>query len=79
MYNQIKQAADDFQGLSLDKQASVKEILRKYVDGEIGPDEAYYDLLDSDLIPMPQRCGMHAKIQEDEGKLKEHIRSKLFS
>ena len=39
----------------------------------------YYDLLDDDLIPMPQRCSMHSKIQEDEGTLKEYIKSKLFS
>ena len=79
MQEQIKQALDNFQGLSRDKQAGIKGVLRRYVNGEIGLDEAYYDLLDNDLIPMPQRCGMHVKIQEDEGELKEYIKGKVFS
>ena len=79
MYQQIKQSVDDLQSLSLDKQASVKDILRKYVNGEIELDEAYYDLLDNSLISMPQRCGMHAKIQGDERELKEYIKNKLFN
>ncbi|MFB3764610.1 MAG: hypothetical protein ACE14P_05110 [Methanotrichaceae archaeon] len=78
MHEQIKQAVDNFQGLSRDKQAGVKEILRRYVNGEIGLDVAYYDLLDNEFIPMPQRCGMHAKINEDEEKLIAYIKSKLF-
>jgi len=79
MHKQIRQAVDDFQSLNLGKQAGVKEILRKYVYGEIGLEEAYYDLLDNELILMPQRCGMHGKIQEDEKDLKEYIKSRLFS
>lgn len=72
------QAVDDFQILSRDKQTGVRKVLRRYIEGEIGLDEAYYDLLDNDLISMPQRCGMSAKIQEDEGVLKEYIKGKLF-
>lgn len=78
VHKEIKQAVDGLQGLSLDKQTKIKTILRSYADGEIGLDEAYYELLDNDLIPMPQRCGMHAKIQDDEGALKEYIKGKLF-
>lgn len=78
VHKEIKQAVDDLQGLSLAKQAKIKEILKGYANGEIGIDEAYYDLLDNDLIPMPQRCGMHAKIQEDEGELREYIKVRLF-
>ncbi len=79
VHKEIKQAVDDLQGLSQDKQTRIKKILRSYADGEIGIDEAYYNLLDNDLIPMPQRCGMHARVQEDEGELKEYIKDKLFS
>ena len=48
---------------------------------EIGLDEAYYDLLEDELIPMPQRCGMSAKIpvtEEDEKRLKEKIKNMLL-
>ena len=56
-------------------------ILKRYAADEIGLDEAYYDLLEEELIPMPQRCGMSAKIplsEEDEIRLKEKIRSRLL-
>lgn len=76
---QIEQAADNFVSMSREKQGRVREILGRYVQGEIGLEDAYYELLDNDLIPMPQRCGMHAKLPEDEGTLKDHIKSKLFS
>jgi hypothetical protein len=48
---------------------------------EIGLDGAYYDLLEDELIPMPQRCGMSAKIpvtKEDEKRLKEKIKKMLL-
>lgn len=79
MHTQISRAVDDFQRLGSVEQANVKEILRRYVSGEIGLDEAYYDLIDKDLIPMPQRCGMHTKLQDDEEELKGYINRKLFS
>ncbi len=66
---------------SMPNQEKIKAILKRYLSGEIGLDEAYYDLLEEELIPMPQRCGMSAKIPhtaEDEMRLKEKIRSKLF-
>ncbi len=62
-------------------QEKIRAILRRYVAEEIGLDEAYYDLLEEELIPMPQRCGLSAKIPhtpEDEIRLKEKIRGKLF-
>ena len=66
---------------SLKNQEKIRAILRRYVDEGIGIDEAYYELLDGELIPMPQRCGMSAKIpltSEDEIRLKEKIKSKLL-
>ena len=68
---------------SSDKETRVMilAILKRYAADEIGLDEAYYDLLEGELIPMPQRCGMSAKIplaEEDEIRLKEKIRSRLL-
>lgn len=43
----------------------------------MGLDQAYYELLDDDLIAMPQRCAVFAKVplnEEDELRLKEKIR-----
>ncbi len=62
-------------------QEKIKAVLKSYVNGEIGLDETYYELLEGEFIPMPQRCGMTAKIpltSEDEMRLKERIKSKLF-
>ena len=45
--------------------------------GEIGLDQAHYELLDDELIPMPQRCAVFARVplgEEDESRLKEKIR-----
>ena len=55
----------------------MKAILKRYSDGEMGLDEAYYELLEDELIPMPQRCAVSAKIpftDQDEIRLKEKIR-----
>ena len=81
MLEQIEQAVDNFASMNPGKQAKVKEILGRYVQGEVGLEEVYYELLDNDLISMPQRCGMHAKIHttaEDEKKLKNYIDEKMF-
>jgi hypothetical protein len=81
VYRQIEQALDKMDSSSLQNQEKIKAILRRFVDGEIGLDEAYYELLDGELIPMPQRCGMSANIpltSEDEMRLKEKIKSKLL-
>ncbi|MDM7913163.1 MAG: hypothetical protein QUS09_08710 [Methanotrichaceae archaeon] len=63
---------------SKENQEKIKAVLKRYVEGKIGLDEAYYELLDDELIPMPKRCGMQAKIPgQDEEDLKRMIRSKL--
>jgi hypothetical protein len=61
MISQIHQAIDNLESLSNLDQEKFKAILQRYVSGEVGIDEAYYNLLDGDLIPMPQRCAMYAK------------------
>ncbi|HQI69095.1 MAG TPA: hypothetical protein PKV28_09900 [Methanothrix sp.] len=61
-----------------EKQDRIKAILCRYARGEIGLDQAYYELLDDDLIAMPQRCAVFARVplsQEDESRLKEKIRA----
>jgi hypothetical protein len=80
VYHQIEQALEKMDSSSMQNREKSKAVLRRYVDGEIGIDEAYYELLDGELIPMPQRCGMSAKISptpEDEIRLKDKIKSKL--
>lgn len=77
MRRQIEQALENMDSSAGQNREKIKAILRRYVEGEIGLDEAYYELLDNDLIPMPQRCGMHAKLPEDDGTLKEHIKARL--
>ncbi len=62
---------------SRQNQERIRAIFRSYLEGAINLDEAYYELLDGDLIPMPQRCGMYSHAGEDEGRLKERIREKL--
>ena len=81
MYKQIEQALKDIDAKKAPDQEKIRTILKRYVAEEIGLDEAYYDLLEEELIPMPQRCGLSAKIPhtaEDEIRLKENIRSKLI-
>ena len=80
MYKQIEQALKEIDAKNAPDQEKIRAILKRYAAGEIGLDEAYYDLLEEDLIPMPQRCALSAKIpqtKEDEIRLKEMIRSKL--
>lgn len=65
---------------SKQKQDRIKAILKRYANGEINVDEAYYELLDDDLIPMPQRCNISAKIpssEQDELRLKEKIKGMI--
>jgi hypothetical protein len=81
MIKQIQQAIDNLENLSDKDQEKFRIILRRYISGEIGVEEAYYYLLDSDLIAMPQRCGMYAKPEkcaQDEEFLKKYIETKLF-
>lgn len=78
MYKQIEQALEKIDTLGKAKQEKIRAILERYARDEIGLDEAYYDLLEDELIPMPQRCAMSAKIpvtEEDETRLKEKIKS----
>ncbi len=78
MRKQIEQAVENIGSSSKEKQEKIKAILKRYVEGEIGLDEAYYELLDDELIPMPKRCGMQAKIPgQDEEDLKSKIRDRL--
>ncbi len=78
MYKQIEQALEKIDTLGKVRQEKIKVILKRYAGDEIGLDEAYYDLLEGELIPMPQRCSMSTKIpvtEEDERRLKEKIKS----
>jgi len=78
VYKQIEQALEKIGTSGMTNQKKMKAILKRYAMDEIGLDEAYYDLLEEELIPMPQRCGMSAKIpitEEDEKRLKEKIKS----
>lgn len=78
MRKQIEQAVEKIGSSSKENQEKIKIILKRYVEGEIGLDEAYYELLDDELIPMPQRCGMQAKVPgQDEEALKGKIRTRL--
>jgi len=78
MRKQIEQAVERIESSSKVNQEKIKAILKRYVEGEIGLDEAYYELLDDELIPMPQRCGMQPKVPgQDEEDLKKKIRAKL--
>ncbi len=78
MQKQIEQALEMMDSKSHPNREKIKSILKRYVDGEVDLNEAYYELLDGDLIPMPQRCGMYAHAGKDEAQLKEQIRSKLL-
>jgi len=77
MIEQIEQALERWDTTSRENQEKTKAILRRYLKGAIKLDEAYSELLDEDLIPMPQRCGMYSHAGEDEGRLRERIIKKL--
>jgi hypothetical protein len=77
VFKQIEQGLENIRNLSQAKQEKMRAILMRYAMDEIDLDEAYYDLLEEELIPMPQRCAMSAKIpltEDDEKRLKEKIR-----
>jgi len=81
VYKQIEQALEKIDSSSKPNQEKIKSILKRYAMNEICLDEAYYDLLEDGLIPMPQRCGMSAKLpvtEEDEKRLKEKIKTALL-
>ncbi|MDH7596158.1 MAG: hypothetical protein QHG98_00220 [Methanothrix sp.] len=80
MLSQMEQAIDGFEKMSADKRAAMRGILQRYVEGSMGIDEAYYELLDAGLIPMPSRCAMKPKISSegDEARLKDLIRTRIL-
>lgn len=80
MLSQLEQAIDGFDKMSADKKEAMRLILQRYVDGVMGLDEAYYELLDAGLIPMPSRCAMKPKIASggDEARLKDLIRTRIL-
>ena len=77
MHRQIEDALANLNSSPPQKQEKIKAILFRYARGEMGLDQAYYELLDDDLIAMPQRCAVFAKVplsEEDELRLKEKIK-----
>jgi len=81
MHRQIQQALDRFSKLGSQDQEAFRTILSRYVEGEISLDEAYYDLLEGELIPMPSRCGLKAKLNigDEEPRLKNEIRARILN
>ncbi|MGV8175578.1 MAG: hypothetical protein ACP5OU_07750 [Methanothrix sp.] len=80
MLRQIEAALEGLNSSSVKKQDGIKAVLKRYADEEISLDEAYYELLDDELIPMPKRCALSAKIPvtaQDEVNLRERIRGLL--
>lgn len=80
MHKQIEKALENIASSSKPDQDKIKSIMKRYAMDEINLDEAYYDLLEGELIPMPQRCGMSAKIpvtEQDEKRLKGKIRQMI--
>ena len=69
------------ENLNKEDQQKFGAILKRYLSGEMNIDEAYYSLLDSDLVSMPQRCSLYAKPEknaQDEEVLKKIINTKLL-
>jgi len=54
VYKQIEQALKDMDAKNAPEQEKIRAILKRYAAEEIGLDEAYYDLLEEELIPMPR-------------------------
>lgn len=80
MLSQMEQAIDGFEKMSADKRDAMRGILQRYVEGGMALDEAYYELLDAGLIPMPSRCAMKPKIasESDEARLKDIIKARIL-
>jgi hypothetical protein len=82
MLKQIEKAVEKFGSMAGPRKVEFRAILQRYADGQIKLDEAYYELLEGDLIPMPSRCGMFPKAQttaEDEARLKKYITEKVLN
>ena len=81
MIEQIQRAVENMENLNKEDQQKFRAILKQYLSGEMNIDEAYYSLLDSDLVSMPQRCSLYAKPEknaQDEEVLKNSINTKLL-
>jgi hypothetical protein len=82
MLKQIRAALDKSGNFGEVDLKQFKVILQRYLSGEIRVDDAYYDLLDNDLVPMPSRCAMYTKVEEnadEEEELEKYINKKLFN
>jgi hypothetical protein len=80
MHKQIEQVLENLSTLDREKSNAIRDILSRYAHGEIELDEAYYELMDNDLIPMPQRCSMFPKQEtspKEEENFKNYIKIKL--
>ena len=78
MRKQIEQVVDRFGSLSKEKKEKVKKILKKYVNGEIEINKAYELLVDADLIRTLRDFSPEEISAEDEERLKQYIRNKIF-
>ena len=81
MIKQIRTSLDNSGNFSKVDLERFKAILKRYLLGEIRVEDAYYDLLDNDLVPMPSRCALFTKVEktaDEEEELKKYINRKLF-
>jgi hypothetical protein len=81
MIKQIRTALDKSGNFSKGDLERFKAILQRYLLGAIRVEDAYYDLLDTDLVPMPSRCALYTKVEktaDEEEELKKYINRKLF-
>lgn len=80
MLSQMEQAVTGFEKMTADRKEAMRGILERYVEGSMGIDEVYYELMDAGLIPMPSRCAMKPKIvsEGDEARLKDLIRATIL-
>lgn len=79
MQKQIEKALERFGSMNGREKEKFRSILKKYLEGEIKLDEAYYLLLEEELMPMPSRCSLYSKVEsQGEDELKSCI-SKVIS
>ena len=78
MRKQIEQVVENFETLNKEGQRKAKEILKKYLDGEIKINKAYELLVDADLILTFRDFSPEEITADDEERLKQYIRNKIF-
>lgn len=78
MRKRIEQVVENFETLNNEKQGKVKESLKKYLDGKIEINKAYELLVDADLIRTFRDFSPEEITAEDEERLKQYIRNKIF-